>query len=126
VKLVGSVIIITSGVVVSVCAFRKEGRKKKAANMLNSLDTAQECDARDDRFCTGAGFIIYKMRRLLRLALGETRNKNTFPLAFKFLLAKFVTLDFDFKPLRHKVTKQHKAVLVRLCVLVSLWLLLKF
>jgi len=82
--------------------------------------------ARDDRFCTGAGFIIYKMRRLLRLALGETRNKNTFPLAFKFLLAKFVTLDFDFKPLRHKVTKQHKAILVKLCVLVSLWFLLKF
>jgi len=51
--------------------------------------------ARDDRFCTGAGFIIYKMRRLLRLALGQTRNKNTFPLAFQFLLAKLVVSQFD-------------------------------
>ena len=32
-------------------------------------------------------------------------NKNTFPLAFQFLLAKFVTLDFDFKPL----TQSHEA-----------------
>jgi hypothetical protein len=28
--------------------------------MLNSLDTAQECDARDDEFCTGADFIEQK------------------------------------------------------------------
>ena len=100
-------------------------------NMLNSEQNHERAlrfamGKLDDRFCTGAGLIIYRMRRLLRLALGEVCNKNTFPLAFKFLLAKFVTLDLDFKPLRHQVTKQHKAILVKLCVLLSLSFLLKF
>ena len=45
--------------------------------------------ARDDRFCTGAGFIIYKMRRLLRPDLIGARNKNTFPDAFRFQMIKF-------------------------------------
>jgi hypothetical protein len=38
----------------------KKEVKKKTTSMLNSLDTAQECDARDDEFCTGADFIEQK------------------------------------------------------------------
>jgi len=59
---VDRVFIITSVLVVSVCAFRKEGRKKKAASMKNGFETAQESarGGRDDRFCTGAGFIKQK------------------------------------------------------------------
>ena len=65
--------------------------------MINMLNNEQNLEqvlrfalgklARDDGFCTGAGFIIKynKLRRLLRLP----RNKNTFPLAFQFLLVKF-------------------------------------
>ena len=80
---------------VSVCEKPITGRQKKMINTLNNehLERAHRFAvgklARDDWFCTGAGFIIYKMTRLLRFASGETRNKNTFPLAFKFLLAKF-------------------------------------
>jgi len=32
----------------------------KIINMLNSEPEAQECDARHDEFCTGAGFIKQK------------------------------------------------------------------
>jgi hypothetical protein len=65
-------------------------------NMLNNEQNVQKVLrfalgklARDDGFCTGAGFII-------NIIIGEIasppladRNKNTFPLAFQFLLVKF-------------------------------------
>jgi hypothetical protein len=66
---------------------RKKGRKKNAANMLNSLNATEECDARDDRFCTGAGFIINynRLRRLPRLA-----TKIRFLWLFSFYCQKSV------------------------------------
>ena len=55
---------------------------------MNSEQKAQECDATEDEFCTGADFIIKLM--IEEIALASPRNKNTFTLAFRFLLVKLV------------------------------------
>jgi hypothetical protein len=42
------------------CAYRNVEKIKKATNMASIDLKVQECDARDDGFCTGADFIVKK------------------------------------------------------------------
>jgi hypothetical protein len=62
----------------SVCEKLIKGRKARRILMLSSKGNVQECDARDDRFCTGADFIKQKYVSI----------------AFQFQLIKF----YNFRP----------------------------
>ena len=74
---------------VSVCAFKNEGKNKKAAaTMPNNGRNVQVSDTRGDEFCTGADFIIIIVDEIASPPLAN-RNKNTFPYAFRFQMIKF-------------------------------------
>ena len=73
--------------------------------MMNMLNNEQNLErvhrfaldklARDDGFCTGAGFIINYNNKGVASPPKADRNKNTFPLAFQFLLVKFNNFQPD-------------------------------